>query len=108
MSDPVVVKPDGDLKVVSDKDLQMYYFTLTNTLKNYKLYKYNTHLFNNTFACDRCYQLYSIKEPRFLHNKNDIVLCEHCLDNIGLSRDNYNKVDNSVNHDTGLRYKLSD
>lgn len=89
--------------VASEKDLQIYYYVLSNTLKNYKRFKENEHLFRNTDCCDLCYQLYSLKDPMYQLKTDNISLCEACYEK-NEHKDNYERKNNSINEHTGLRW----
>lgn len=95
----------SSVKVASEHDVQMYYYVLSFTLKNYKMYKENRNLFKNTLACDRCYQLYSVKDSMNQHKSEDILICDPCFEHVKEpGKSNYYKRKNSVDENTGLRW----
>ena len=89
--------------VVNEKDLQLYYYVLSNTLNNYKTFKENEHIFRNTVACDVCYQLYSVKDEMYELKTDNITLCKSCYDT-NQHRDKYSLKNNKMNAETGLRW----
>ena len=91
------------MTVATEKDVQLYYYVLGNTLKNYKMYKENPHVFRNSCACDKCYQVFNVSEGFYGHKDTNITLCSGCWED-NCAKDNYTKLDNEVNPITGLRF----
>lgn len=93
--------------VPNDKEIQLYYYMITNQLKNYKLYSLHPYLYPSYIACESCYGLKHKDLPYYVHNiKNSITLCQECYDN-NKSKYNYNKVEEEMDPGTGLyTYKV--
>lgn len=109
-----VVKVDKDVKteefikktIASDADLQLYYYILGNTFKIYKQYKENTHLYRNSGACDKCYQVFFKRDMGFhKHCDLDVCLCSECFEGIeDKFKELYTAVDCAVDDRTGVKF----
>ncbi len=117
MSKPILVNPpsNGELVTeikqdgkISEAEVQLYYFTVSNTLKNYQRFKANKHMFRNTHACDKCYQIHSVEDDMYIHTVHDITLCEGCFEHINEPvKNNYDLIRNLVNEETGLKFRTN-
>lgn len=87
----------------SERDVQLYYYVLSNTMKNYKMYKGNEHLFRNSRACDNCYQVFNIKEDWYYHTEKIITLCGACYEDNTI-KENYLKYNDDIREETGVRF----
>lgn len=93
----------------SEMDVQLYYYTITHSLKNYAKIKQHPELYRNSVACDRCYQICSCNEVFYKHKGSegstpqDITLCSTCFDE-NPEKDKYIEVIRPRNPETGLRW----
>lgn len=78
-----ILMDTNNLDLMDFEKLQRATSFLSETLKNYKLFKDNEHLFSSTYSCcDCCYQIRPLwNEKRIDHfNKiHEVLLCSDCF-----------------------------
>lgn len=92
-----------NIKLPSERDLQLYYFVLSNTMKNYKMYKDNSHLFRASCACDNCYQIFNVKDNFYKNEEENITLCNGCYED-NEAKEHYKKIEMDVSEKTGYKW----
>jgi hypothetical protein len=103
--DPQSPVPQPD--EINFEKLQCATTFLTQTLKNYKLYKDNEHLYSRVYSCcDCCYQirpLWNDKKLDHYNKSHDIILCSDCFVDVPEdSRSFYSDVTYKRDQDGGL------